>query len=324
MEIDAEIGSLLDRRYKSLIREISEFVVAINPELKAKQSHEVLTQFDIQLPNIVNVFDRLLDTGGCDDQLVCIQLISALVYLERYFTIRGLWEIKLRWVTALLKPSFTAAPTMTHILFNVMGTAHSEMGNYEKAVDLYQLAIQHANLVDKPDLSRIYGNLGVACWRLGRLDEALVYMRRLWRAEKEAGNFHETALALANLAEIHLEYGDGEGGLLAALDALKLASKIGDTILQAQLTALVAKHMTAQRLLYEALPVYKTAIKLLDELEDQPVLGLTLFNYGMLQHCLQQNISAIDLIQFSLEIFEHYGMAEEIRDAQSMLKKLQI
>lgn len=324
MEIDKEIGTLLDARYQSLIGVMNDFTVSIAPQLQASQSREALVQLDTELPNIVNVVDSLLDKGVADDRLACLHLISLIVHMERYFTIRGLWEAKLRWAMALLEPSAHAAPKLTHVLFNVVGTAYSEMGNYEKAVELYQLAVKYADLADNPDLTRVYGNLGVAYWRLGRLDEALVYTRRLWEAEKKAGNLHETAVALANLAEIHLEYGDTEGGLLAAFDALKLANQIGDEVLQAQFTALTAKHMVARGLLHEAVPVYKTAIGLLNELDDEPTLGLALLNYGLLQHLLNHNIDAVQLVQASLEIFERYGMPEEIQNAQTVLARLKI
>jgi tetratricopeptide (TPR) repeat protein len=325
MEIDAEIGILLDTRYKSLMGVMNDFAVSITPQLQASQSREALAQLDVELPNIVSAVDSLLDMGiADDDRLACLHLISLIVYIERYFTIRGLWEAKLRWSMALLEPSAHAAPKLTHVLFNVVGTAYSEMGNYEKAVELYQLAIKYADLAGEPDLTRVYGNLGVAYWRLGRLDEALVYTRRLWEAEKKAGNLYETAVALANLAEIHLEYGDTEGGLLAAFDALKLANQIGDVVLEAEFMALTAKHMVARGLLHEAVPVYKTAIVLLNELDDEPTLGLTLLNYGLLQHLLNHNIDAVQLVQASLEIFERYGMTEEIENARTMLAGLKI
>lgn len=324
MEIDAEIGTLLDTRYKSLIGVMNDFAVSITPQLQARQSREALAQLDAELPNIVNAVDNQLDEGIVDDRLTCLYLINLLVHTERYFTLRGLWEVKLRWSMALLEPSAHAAPKLTHVLFNMVGTAYSEIGNYEKAVELYQLAIKYADLAGEPDLTRVYGNLGVAYWRLGRLDEALVYTRRLWEAEKKAGNLYETAVALANLAEIHLEYGDTEGGLLAAFDALKLANQIGDVVLQAQFTALTAKHMVARGLLHEAVLVYKTAIGLLNELDDEPTLGLTLLNYGLLQHLLNHSTEAVQLVQASLEIFERYGMSEEIQNAQTVLARLKI
>jgi len=201
MEIDTEIGTLLDARYKSLIGVMNDFTVSIAPQLQARQSREALVRLDTELPNIVNAVDSLLDMGVADDdRLTCLHLISLIVHIERYFTIRGLWEAKLRWAMTLLEPSAHAAPKLTHVLFNVVGTAYSEMGNYEKAVELYQLAIKYADLAEEPDLTRVYGNLGVAYWRLGRLDEALVYTRRLWEAEKKAGNLYETAIAFTILA----------------------------------------------------------------------------------------------------------------------------
>ncbi len=322
MEIDTEIGTLLDTRYRSLIEVLNDFAVSIAPQLQTRQSHEAFIHLDTELPNIVNTVDRLLEMGIADDRLACLHLISLIVHIERYFTVRGLWEAKLRWAMALLEPSVHIAPKLTHVLFNVVGTAYSELGNNEKAVELYQLAIKYADLAENPDLTHIYGNLGVAYWRLGRLAEAFVYTRRLWEAEKKAGNLYEAAVALANLAEIHLEYGDTEGGLLAAFDALKLANQIGDVVLQAQFTALTAKHLVARGLLHEAVPVYKTAIGLLNALNDGPNLGLALLNYGLLQHLLNEETDAVRLVQASLEIFERYGMIEEIQNAQSLLIRL--
>jgi hypothetical protein len=74
MEIDTEIGTLLDARYKSLIGVLNDFTVSIAPQLQARQSHEALVQLDTELPNIVNTVDNLLDMGVADDRLVCLHL----------------------------------------------------------------------------------------------------------------------------------------------------------------------------------------------------------------------------------------------------------
>src|SRR5690606_23933287 len=129
------------------------------------ESREALDQLDSEISNILNTMDTLLDAQIADDTLTCCYGISLLVHIERYLSIRGLWKTKLHWGLALLEPSAHAAPKLTHVLFNIVGTAYSELGNYEKAVELYQLAIKYSDFVEAPDLTRIYGNLGVAYWR---------------------------------------------------------------------------------------------------------------------------------------------------------------
>jgi hypothetical protein len=92
MEIDTEIGTLLDTRYRSLIEVLNDFAVSIAPQLQTRQSHEAFIHLDTELPNIVNTVDRLLEMGIADDRLACLHLISLIVHIERYFTVRGLWE----------------------------------------------------------------------------------------------------------------------------------------------------------------------------------------------------------------------------------------
>ncbi len=317
--MDDELGYLLDTRYKSLLACQHKFVTAHAPELTRQQASETVELLDAEIQNILHTVE-LLAAG--EDALPHLQLLSLMVELETYLSLRGLWKIKLDWAAALLEPSAQIAPHLTHILFNVIGTAYSEMGNYEKAVELYTMAIHYSDLADHPDLTRVYGNLGVAYWRLGRLDEALVYTRRVWETEKAAGNRYETAKALANLAELHLEMGDPEGGMLAAYDALKLAHELGNSVLEAEMMALSAKHMMMNGLRHEALPVYEMAIRLLEQAGNEPALGLTQLNFGVLQHLLRNPQAARKLVQAARRIFEQYGMADELDTAQAVLAQL--
>jgi tetratricopeptide (TPR) repeat protein len=324
MEIDPSIGYLLERRYQRLIEQLTNFAMQAAPRLQDQNSRTTLIEVDIEMPNIIQATDTLLNGHGAEEHLTCLHLIALIAHLEQYLSLRGLWDLKLNWTLALLKPSAQTASHLTHILFNVAGTAYDERGEHKKAIELYELAIKHApDEVKDAELARIYANVATAYRGLSRLDEAFVYMRRAWEHHKKSGNQREIALALANLAEIHFELGDTEGSLLAAFDALKLSQQIGDLVLQAQFTALTAKHMVARGLLREAIPIYETVIKWLTELEDGPTLAITLLNYAMLRHLLQENTKAMDLLHTSIALFEHYAMSSEFQQAVTLLAKVQ-
>jgi tetratricopeptide (TPR) repeat protein len=73
---------------------------------------------------------------------------------------------------AWLKKAFSINPDYPKA-HCILGVLHHEAGNYEKAIDEYEKAIQHFPETGKKDIADVYQNLGCALWETRRRDEAL-------------------------------------------------------------------------------------------------------------------------------------------------------
>lgn len=320
MRINPDVGQLLDNRHGVLLETLHDYVVATAPQLATKQSHQVLISLDIEFPNLVSLMDALLEAENTD-VLANTTIVSLLIHLERYLSLRGHWHQKRYW---LLKLSDKSIPRkIAQVVLNMLGTTYSELGKHVEAIEFYQLAIQESGLSpDDPQLARIYGNLGVAYWSLSQLDQALICTRRVLRVEQSVTHNYETAIALANLSQILRESGDIEGGLLVAHRSLEVALQLGDVALQAQFLSLVATHMIANQMLEKAVPVFEMAIHLLTEIQDYIGLGLAQLNYAILCYAIHQYDHAKQWASEAASFFESYGMAEETQKAQKLLDTL--
>lgn len=324
MHIPDQVGRVLDMRHGELVDVLSEFVKMIAPQLATDQSRQALMALDRELPNVSGVLDMLLlpHPPAPLDVLPSLMMIDLLVKLERYLSMRGLWREKLRWCTALVNYSFDIGNNIRAVLYNLIGSAISELGNNEEAIHFYKLAIAHSGLEeDDPELARIYGNIGVAYWNLGQLEEAIIHVYRVLESAQQRGDLHETATVMANLAQILFQHGDVENSLNASLAALDMAGELGDVVLQAQFTSILATHMMGSPLRNQAGPIFETALELLTEIDDEIGLSLTRLNYAVLCHLLEQRNHARQLALDSLATFERYAMAEA-EQAQTLLEEL--
>jgi tetratricopeptide (TPR) repeat protein len=97
--------------------------------------------------------------------------------------------------------------------------AHYCLGRSYRMVGEFKLALEHMKRAesltsDKKDLMYIYNQIGLIYWRMGYLDDALLYFSRSLSLARDLGNKSMQAVALNNIALIY----DNKGELDKALD----------------------------------------------------------------------------------------------------------
>ncbi len=313
MIVERSVGDVLDTGRVTLVEALNEFAGEVAPQLASARSRPALAQLDLELPNVAAVLDVLLalDPARSPDPVTYLIALNLILSLERYLSVRGLWWEKLRWGRALLAYRAGVRAEVLSVVYNLVGSALSELGEDEQAIDLYMLAIETSGLPeDDPELARVYGNLGVAYWNLGRLDEALVYCYRVFELERDRGNRYEMAAAMANVAQLLFDRGDVDTSLAATLEAIQIAEEIGDAILLAHLTATTATHLMGTPLRDEAGPIFEEALKMLAKIGDEIGAALTRLNYAVFCHLSGQPDRAWQLARESLALFERYAMPD--------------
>ena len=110
--------------------------------------------------------------------------------------------------------------------------AHLELGNvlmeqheFERAVEHYSRCVAG---VGPENLPNSYMNMGIACSRLGRVDEARSYLENAVRSAMDTGQPRARAQALSALADVLIRAGDTTSARERCFEALDVCSELGD------------------------------------------------------------------------------------------------
>ncbi|NLF76963.1 MAG: hypothetical protein GX573_14790 [Chloroflexi bacterium] len=99
MEIDPIAGNLIDDRHFELLQTLHEYSRTVAPQLDTAKSAQVLNALDRELSNLRAALDAGLasDIRRRHGSIVQLLSIDLLVTLEKYLSLRGLWQEKLHW-----------------------------------------------------------------------------------------------------------------------------------------------------------------------------------------------------------------------------------
>ena len=180
-------------------------------------------------------------------------------------------------------------------LYNICGTAHASLENFEKAIEKYKQAL---NI--KPDFETAYNNIGLTLKKLGKDDEALSYF------EKAIEINPKYAEAYNNLGSVQFSKCNFED----AISYFKLAIKNKTNFIFAHNNLGNAFQELSR--MDEAKKHYKAALKL------NPNSAETNFNLGVLYHLSGDNISAQKSYEKAIGLLPAHGSAH--RGLSSILK----
>lgn len=113
-----------------------------------------------------------------------------------------------------------------------MLTAHMELGNLFISMGSYGQAVDHfskcAAGFGPVELADVYLNMGIACMRMGRVDEARLHLENAVRLAGETGQPRSMAYALTSLSELLIGSGDLDGAREHCFRALDVFTEVGD------------------------------------------------------------------------------------------------
>jgi tetratricopeptide (TPR) repeat protein len=118
-----------------------------------------------------------------------------------------------------------------------LGTCHLLLGDYPKAIDLYEQALTIAQeIVNRQAEATVLTNLGICHRNLGQTQEAIELYQQVLAIDREFGDREGEATALGNLGNCYYSMGDYPRAIELYQQALAIAREIGDR--QGEATAL--------------------------------------------------------------------------------------
>jgi DNA-binding SARP family transcriptional activator/tetratricopeptide (TPR) repeat protein len=196
------------------------------------------------------------------------------------------------------------AARLSPILFRYLDTA----GHHADAVVIHDQARRAARLAgDRAAEAAALANLGVACWRQGRLDRAASCQREALILFGGAGDRYGEARALANLGIV-----DQQAGLLQQAvghyrQALTRYQELGERFGQAQMLNNLGIIEDRQGRYRQAVEHHRLALALHGEIGDPTGQARALTNLGVAEERAGQYEQAAEHHQLALALFRETG-----------------
>jgi tetratricopeptide (TPR) repeat protein len=159
-------------------------------------------------------------------------------------------------------------------ILHILGTVHSSRHEYEKAIEVYEQAMELAGgLKDLRSLSYVYGNLSLAYQETGRFAEATRYAHRAMALYETLQDRVSIARAENNLAVLLLRQGDRSAALGHALKALDYNHALGIEAGRAHVLLTLAEIEVARRDGYSAARYATEALELAQRIGESANAG---------------------------------------------------
>ena len=194
------------------------------------------------------------------------------------------------------------------LCLNQIGNSYGELGNFEKAIEYYQRALQFTREIgDRNGEGAALGSLGLAYDSLEQYERAVDLHRQHLTIAREIGDRRGEGAALGNLGIAYHSLGQYERAIDFYQQHLTIAWEIGNR--QGEGNALgglgIAYHRLGQ---YErAIDFHQQYLTIAREIGDRNGEGNALGNTGETQLQLNQYPESLANSQAALEIFQEIG-----------------
>jgi tetratricopeptide (TPR) repeat protein len=114
-------------------------------------------------------------------------------------------------------------------VYNNLGVAYENLGEFEDAIDYYLRGVSIARRIPDQEiyLARLLNNLGKVYAEQGRSEEALEVLNEALQVRKDIGDKLGQASSYRNLARFHFDRDEHELALQYSLQGLSLAERLG-------------------------------------------------------------------------------------------------
>jgi len=146
----------------------------------------------------VHFFENILKENGDTFKKI---LILLLIFYLTFFSLKTILRNR-EWRDPIVFYNQILENSRSHRVYNNLGNAYSDIGEYKKAEEMYLEAINFDPSFPQPEA---YNNLGLAFYRQGQYDKAIPYFEK---ALKVKSNFIPSII---NLADAYFRKKDWEG-----------------------------------------------------------------------------------------------------------------
>jgi len=190
-----------------------------------------------------------------------------------------------------------------------LGSAYSNMGQVEKAIDYYEQALVISKEIgDRRGEGSDLGNLGNAYNDLGQVKNAIDYYKQALMISKEIGDRQGEGNRLGNLGNAYSHLGQVEKAIEYYQKALAISTEIGDRRNEGNWLGNLGNAYSDLGQVEKAIEYHEQALVIAREIGDRRGEGKRLGNLGMAYSDLGQIEKAIKYYEQALVI------AKEIKD----------
>lgn len=312
--ISPSVGRLFAVRYSNQLRAYADLFGTIPGRWVGTQALELL---DAEQPTLVELFDELTTRPTTEGITRWIPLFNQ---LTPWLGLRWLFPEQKRWCQAAISFSLESQDEVEIILLNGLALAFDALGDWEKALELFDMAVQLAEeRPDYPGLGALYHNHSQALSLAGDLGGALEMSESAVDAESRLGTPNGLARVLVHHAELLHQYGDIKASRDTLRRAVEAAGDSPDLDLQARLVESQVKLMAEYADPSQTELVFCAAIQLWEQLNDTASIARVSFNYAAFLEALGRISEARVAAERSLTLYEELGapQAEVVREAIS-------
>ncbi|MDP2385814.1 MAG: sensor histidine kinase [Bacteroidota bacterium] len=206
---------------------------------------------------------------------------------------------------------------------NNIGAIYDSQGQIKKALDYYYQGLKlQEELGNKMGMGTSYNNIAVILMKQGETDKAIEYYNKSMKVRQEADDKRGIAQCLNNLGHLYTTQGKME----KALDNYKKSYALYEEIGNKQGIAYSLNNMAAiyksQQQDEKALEYFEKSLATYEAIDDKKGIATALNNIGGLLLEKSNATKALSYSEKSLEIAKEGGFVEVIRDAHSILSRI--
>jgi tetratricopeptide (TPR) repeat protein len=205
----------------------------------------------------------------------------------------------------------------------VLGTAYSELGRHEDAIECFEEALAELRRSgDRKGEARTLTNFGNSLSRMECWEDATRYYGDALTIMVEIGDQHGRAQTLSNLASAYANLQDNDKAIKACEEALAVFGKIGDPYGRAaSLLNLGAAYVNLERFEQSA-ALYEDAALAFKECGDQYHEAGALFNLGVTYRRLGRINHALDRFHAARDLYRGCGDSVSEMEVLSIIASL--
>jgi tetratricopeptide (TPR) repeat protein len=205
-------------------------------------------------------------------------------------------------------------------LVRCIGDTHTAMGDYEQALSyLTRSAAISQQLNDRSGLADAHVEMGIAAYRLFRLDDARVHLEQAHRLADELGDRLLAARASMTLGVVDWEAGDLTAARTRIDSSLYTFRALGNRLEEARAVGNLALLYQDSGNLVRALALHRDAVAIQEQIGDVNGLRIALHNLGYLHLKLQQYSQATECYEQLARLARATGHQRMVSIAQAGL-----
>jgi tetratricopeptide (TPR) repeat protein len=304
-------------RYVSLPAEPSVAKLRL-AEYYSKWGNENQDNFDVletEHPNMLAALDWAWNVArNAPDEVNRQRATKAIVHdcmgLRAMWRVRGYWQERLTWLERAAQVGKNSPENLKSHIDNLhnLATAHSDIGDYSTARDLYRQAyVICEQLGDRQGLASTLHDLAYLAQSTSDYRTANDLYEQARAIYKQLGNLQGLASTLHNLANLYKDIGNYPAAHDLWQQARQIRKQIGDhqglaaTLNNLATLALSTGDYSAARNLYQE------TLTIVEQLGDRKGLSTVLHNLGQLAQASRDYLAAREFYQRSRQIKERLG-----------------